>query len=171
MDPRDRADALLARAQARGVFVVTPDSAISPMDASNTQQIPRAAIDGLDRSQDPDTTTQLPASLIEENDHPLAGHSPTRRLEASGGSGVASGSGARRQQVTAPLSTPAPTTPMTTPMKTPVKTPVTTPLARRPQAEPITSPLKEPDPEDTGLVPTVTQNNGRSDLSRRLDGI
>ncbi|MFJ1761820.1 hypothetical protein ACIOD2_15970 [Amycolatopsis sp. NPDC088138] len=164
MDPRDRADALLARAQARGVFVVTPDSAISPMDASNTQQIPRAAIDGLDRSQDPDTTTQLPASLIEENDHPLAGKSPTRRLEASGASGVASG---RRQQVTAPLSTPSPTTPM----KTPAKSPVTTPLARRPQAEPITSPLKEPDPEDTGLVPTVTQNNGKSDLSRRLDGI
>jgi hypothetical protein len=161
MDPRDRADALLARAQARGVFVVTPDSAISPMDASNTQQIPRAAIDGLDRSQDPDTTTQLPASLIEENDHPLAGASPTRRLEASGGSG------ARRPQATTPLSTPTPTTPM----KTPMKTPVTTPLARRPQAEPITSPLKEPDPEDTGLVPTVTQNNGRSDLSRRLDGI
>ncbi|MFG1644773.1 hypothetical protein ACGFMK_31200 [Amycolatopsis sp. NPDC049252] len=163
MDPRDRADALLARAQARGVFVVTPDSAISPMDASNTQQIPRAAIDGLDRSQDPDTTTQLPASLIEENDHPLAGKSPTRRLEVSGASGIASGSGGRRQQVTAPLSTPSPTTPM--------KTPVTTPLARRPQAEPITSPLKEPDPEDTGLVPTVTQNNGKSDLSRRLDGI
>jgi hypothetical protein len=152
MDPRDRADALLARAQARGVFVVTPDSAISPMDASNTQQIPRAAIDGLDRSQDPDTTTQLPASLIEENDHPLAGAAPTRRLEVSNG---------RRPQVTTPLSTPT----------APMNTPVTTPLARRPQAEPITSPLKEPDPEDTGLVPTVTQTNGKSDLSRRLDGI
>ncbi|WP_439376783.1 hypothetical protein [Amycolatopsis lexingtonensis] len=150
MDPRDRADALLARAQARGVFVVTPDSATSPMDSSNTQQIPRAAIDGLDRSRDPDTTTQLPASLIEENDHPLAGSSPTRRLEVQGG---------RRPQPTTPLSTPTPTTPMPTP------------LARRPQAEPITSPLKEPDPEDTGLVPTVTQTNGKSDLSRRLDGI
>ena len=150
MDPRDRADALLARAQARGVFVVTPDSATSPMDSSNTQQIPRAAIDGLDRSQDPDTTTQLPASLIEENDHPLAGSAPTRRLEVPG---------TRRQQQTTPLSTPNPTKPMPTP------------LARRPQAEPITSPLKEPDPEDTGLVPTVTQNIGKSDLSRRLDGI
>ncbi|MEU5259117.1 hypothetical protein [Amycolatopsis sp. NPDC021455] len=148
MDPRDRADALLARAQARGVFVVTPDSATSPMDSSNTQQIPRAQIDGLDRSSDPDTTTQLPASLIEENDHPLAGSSPTRRLEVPGG---------RRPQQTTPLSTPAPQ--------------VTAPLSRRPQAEPITSPLKEPDPEDTGLVPTVTQNNGKSDLSRRLDGI
>ncbi|GAB3154439.1 hypothetical protein [Amycolatopsis sp. NPDC004378] len=150
MDPRDRADALLARAQARGVFVVTPDRATSPMDSSNTQQIPRAQIDGLDRSRDPDTTTQLPASLIEENDHPLAGSAPTRRMETQGG---------RRAQPTTPLSTPTPTTPMHTP------------LARRPQAEPITSPLKEPDPEDTGLVPTVTQTNGKSDLSRRLDGI
>ncbi|MGW5722693.1 hypothetical protein ACWEVP_41435 [Amycolatopsis sp. NPDC003865] len=155
MDPRDRADALLARAQARGVFVVTPDSATSPMDSSNTQQIPRAQIDGLDRSQDPDTTTQLPASLIEENDHPLAGAAPTRRLEGRGG---------RRPQATTPLSTPSQTTPLPSP-------PITTPLARRPQAEPITSPLKEPDPEDTGLVPTVTQTNGKSDLSRRLDGI
>jgi hypothetical protein len=158
MDPRDRADALLARAQARGVFVVTPDSATSPMDSSNTQQIPRAAIDGLDRSQDPDTTTQLPASLIEENDHPLAGSAPTRRLEVQNG----------RPQRTTPLSIPTPTTPMPT---APKPSPVTTPLARRPQAEPITSPLKEPDPEETGLVPTVTHNNGKSDLSRRLDGI
>ena len=154
MDPRDRADALLARAQARGVFVVTPDSATSPMDSSNTQQIPRAQIDGLDRSSDPDTTTQLPASLIEENDHPLAGSAPTRRLEVPGG---------RR-----PQQTPQQTTPLSTPGPA---TQVTTPLSRRPQAEPITSPLKEPGPEDTGLVPTVTQNNGKSDLSRRLDGI
>ncbi|MDX3190514.1 hypothetical protein PV458_19065 [Streptomyces sp. MN03-5084-2B] len=150
MDPRDRADALLARAQARGVFVVTPDSATSPMDSANTQQIPRAQIDGLDRSRDPDTTTQLPASLIEENDHPLAGSAPTRRMEVQGG---------RRPQQTTPLNAPSPTTPMPTP------------LSRRPQAEQITSPLKEPDPEDTGLVPTVTQNIGKSDLSRRLDGI
>lgn len=160
MDPRDRADALLARAQARGVFVVTPDSATSPMDSSNTQQIPRAQIDGLDRSRDPDTTTQLPASLIEENDHPLAGSAPTRRLEVPGSQG------GRRPQPTTPLSTPTPTTPLHKP-----PTQVTTPLSRRPQAEPITSPLKEPDPEDTGLVPTVTQNIGKSDLSRRLDGI
>ncbi|MEQ0563810.1 hypothetical protein ABJI51_32430 [Amycolatopsis sp. NEAU-NG30] len=155
MDPRDRADALLARAQARGAFVVTPDRATSPMDSSNTQQIPRAQIEGLDRSQDPDTTTQLPASLIEENDHPLAGSAPTRRLEVQGD---------RRPQQTTPLSAPTPTTPLPSPQ-------VTAPLSRRPQAEPITSPLKEPDPEDTGLVPTVTQNNGKSDLSRRLDGI
>ncbi len=153
MDPRERADALLARAKARGRFVVTPDSATSPMDSSNTQQIPRAKITELDRGQDPDTTTQLPASLIEENDHHLAGSARTQRLDVPGS----------RQQPTTPLAKP----------------PVTTPLARRPQAEPITSPLKDPsvsgdldlELEDTGLVPTVTQNNGKSDLSRRLDGI
>jgi hypothetical protein len=158
MDPRDRADALLARAKARGAFVVTPDSATSPMDSANTQQIPRAAIAELDR-QDPDTTARVPASLIEENDHHLAGAAPTRRLEVPG---------SRRQQATTPLVTPA-------------APQVTTPLARRPPAEQITSPLKDPsvsgdldldmDLEDTGLVPTVTQTNGKSDLSRRLDGI
>jgi hypothetical protein len=162
MDPRERADAVLARAQARGVFVVTPDSATSPMDSANTQQIPRAKITELDRGQDPDTTAQLPASLIEENDHPLAGAAPTRQLDAPNG---------RRQQTTTPLPTAQ----------------VTAPLTRRPQAKPIASPLKEQatkpepkpkpqpkprqDPEDTGLVPTVTKNNGKSNLSRRLDGI
>lgn len=159
MDPRERADALLARAKARGKFVVTPDSATSPMDSSNTQQIPRAKIAELDRGQDPDTTARVPASLIEENDHPLAGTARTQRLEVPG---------TRRQQ-----QEPQQTTPLSKP-------PVTTPLARRPQAEPITSPLKDPSVsgdlnldlvEDTGLVPTVTKNNGKSDLSRRLDGI
>ena len=36
MDPRLRADEALARARARGAFVVTPDNATSPMDAANT---------------------------------------------------------------------------------------------------------------------------------------
>ena len=41
MDPRLRADEALARARARGAFVVTPDNATSPMDLSTTQRIPR----------------------------------------------------------------------------------------------------------------------------------
>ncbi|HWD04262.1 MAG TPA: hypothetical protein VG674_17630 [Amycolatopsis sp.] len=135
MDPRDRADALLARARSRGAFVVTPDNMTSPMDASNTQQIARSVVKELDQ-QDPDTTTQLPASLIEENDeHPLATASTTQ-----------------------PLETPAPQ--------------VTTPLVPRPKAAPVASPLKEPEEEElTGLVPTIKQNNGKSNLSRRLDGL
>jgi len=52
MDPRDRADATLARARARGAFVVTPESATSPMDVTNTVQIPRVLVDSLDSRED-----------------------------------------------------------------------------------------------------------------------
>src|SRR5438270_13568217 len=60
MDPRDRAEAALARARARGAHVVTPDDAVSPMDAANTLQIPRIVVDALD-ADSPDTTMILPA--------------------------------------------------------------------------------------------------------------
>jgi hypothetical protein len=63
MDPRDRADAALARASARSRWVVTPDNATSPMDAKPTVQIPRAMVTAADpRNQDPDTTLVLPAA-------------------------------------------------------------------------------------------------------------
>ncbi|HKS46041.1 MAG TPA: hypothetical protein VJT49_13195 [Amycolatopsis sp.] len=65
MDPRERADALLARARARGAFVVTPDDATSPMDVANTQQIPRSVVERIDRGDDPDTTAVVPRSVIE----------------------------------------------------------------------------------------------------------
>jgi len=58
MDPRDRADAILARARARGAFVVTPESAVSPMDAANTLQIPRAVVAAAD---DAEKTMVVPA--------------------------------------------------------------------------------------------------------------
>ncbi|AUS79394.1 hypothetical protein C1701_14655 [Actinoalloteichus sp. AHMU CJ021] len=48
MDPRNRADAALARARARGSFVVTPDDATSPMDAASTVQIPRRVVSAAD---------------------------------------------------------------------------------------------------------------------------
>ncbi|MBB4686127.1 hypothetical protein [Amycolatopsis jiangsuensis] len=148
MDPRDRADALLARARARGAFVVTPDNMTSPMDASNTQQIPRSVVSELD-GQDPDTTTQLPASLIEENDHPLDGQTPTTPEEH-------------------PLARANPTTPL----EVPGPKAKATPLVPRPKAQPVSSPLKDPAEEEmTGLVPTVQQNSGQSNLSRRLDGL
>ncbi|MDI2032136.1 hypothetical protein QFW96_26200 [Saccharopolyspora sp. TS4A08] len=60
MDPRLRADEALARARARGAFVVTPDNATSPMDAANTVRIPR---DIVNSAVDSDTdTTMLPAA-------------------------------------------------------------------------------------------------------------
>lgn len=164
MDPRDRADALLARARSRGAFVVTPDNMTSPMDASSTQQISASVVSGLD----PDTTTQLPASLIEENDHPLA-------------------SGTRTQPSPHPLAQPTPTRPLEVPgpqntasqdtapqptVPNPAGPQRTTPLVPRPQAKPVASPLKDPAEEEmTGLVPTIKQTSGRSNLSRRLDGL
>jgi len=166
MDPRARADALLARASARGAFVVTPDNATSPMDSANTQQIPRSVVAEIDRSSDPDTTTQLPASLIAENDHPLAGHEPTTRLDLP----PARGEGSTQPQ-------PYPRRPGAHQPTRPLPQ-ATTPLTRRPPAAPVRSPLiEQPEPETVenevgGLVPTVKQNpSGRSNLSRRLDGI
>jgi hypothetical protein len=65
MDPRDRADALLARARSRGAHVVTPDNMTSPMDSTATQQIPRAMMDAMDqRELDPETTMVLSAEAI-----------------------------------------------------------------------------------------------------------
>jgi hypothetical protein len=105
-------------------------------------------VNEIDHGQDPDTTGRIAASVIEENDHPLAGPQPTKRLEIGGGDRR------RQHQPTAPI-------------------------ARRPQPAPITSPLKTPPPEEEepqdrefrGLIPTTTQTSGRSNLSRRLDGI
>jgi hypothetical protein len=62
MDPRERADEALARARARGgAFVVTPDDAVSPMDAANTVQIPRAVVDAADQ---PESTMVIPAATV-----------------------------------------------------------------------------------------------------------
>lgn len=60
MDPRDRADAILARARARGAFVVTPESAVSPMDAASTLQIPRTVVSAADENAS-ETTMVVPA--------------------------------------------------------------------------------------------------------------
>lgn len=57
MDALDRADQALARAQARGDDVVTPDSATSPMDQATTVRIPRSTIAAADQQDlDPDAT-------------------------------------------------------------------------------------------------------------------
>lgn len=63
MDPRDRADETLARARARGTFVVTPDNASSPMDASTTVRIPRSVVAAADQAPaDADSTMAIPQS-------------------------------------------------------------------------------------------------------------
>jgi len=64
MDPRDRADAALARASARNRWAVTPNNMTSPMDAKPTVQIPRVVVNAADpREPDPDTTVVLPGSV------------------------------------------------------------------------------------------------------------
>lgn len=63
MNAMDRADKTLARAQARSAEVVTPDSATSPMDHTNTVQIPRTLVDAVDEARnDPEATQVLPAA-------------------------------------------------------------------------------------------------------------
>lgn len=63
MDPRERADAMLARARARRGYVVTPEDATSPMDAMNTQQIPRAVIDAVDGGDEQEVTRSIPGPV------------------------------------------------------------------------------------------------------------
>lgn len=60
MDPRNRADEALDRARTRGAFVVTPDNATSPMDASSTVRIPRETVNGADQDPDAEPTVVLP---------------------------------------------------------------------------------------------------------------
>jgi hypothetical protein len=79
MDPRDRADAILARARARGAYVVTPDSAISPMDAAATLQIPQAVMSAID-AQDPDVTMVFPVSAPEDDRPAIAQEAATQSL-------------------------------------------------------------------------------------------
>ncbi|TNC20842.1 hypothetical protein FG385_30150 [Amycolatopsis alkalitolerans] len=94
---------------------MTPEDAVSPMDAANTQQIPRSVVDRIDRDEDPDTTAVVPSSVIDSVQGSLAEKPGTR---------------------------------------------VMPPVAREPQEE-----------EVEGLIPTTTKVTGRSDLSRRLEGL
>ena len=86
MDPRDRADALLARARARGRNIVTPDNMTSPMDSSDTQQIPRTLVNAMDPRRDPDSTMILsPHQMGHQQPAPrppqqLPAHPPTQPL-------------------------------------------------------------------------------------------
>ncbi|SDH57560.1 hypothetical protein SAMN05192558_11141 [Actinokineospora alba] len=82
MDPRERADAILARARARGSYVVTPESAISPMDASATLQIPRAVVNALD--EDPDVTMVFPVTRAREELPAIAQEAATTSVASPG---------------------------------------------------------------------------------------
>ncbi|WP_215547595.1 hypothetical protein [Amycolatopsis sp. CA-230715] len=142
MDPRDRADAQLSRARARGAYVVTSDNATSPMDSSNTQQIPRSVVSEIDRSDDPDTTTVLPSEMIEAASHHLANEESTARLERASQS---------RDAQTTPL--PQPTKPQPRPRPAPGRDGVSS-------VSGVVPTTTQPAPAD-----------GQSALSRRLEGL
>lgn len=155
MDPRERADALLSRARARGSFVVTPDNAVSPMDASSTLQIQRAVV----RAVDPDATTVVTAEEIRENDataqHHLAERAPTSEIPA------------RPRTSSMPAPNPRSAGAVTQPLAVP-NTPNT------PAAAQAAAPSAPPEDdaaefEDVGgLIPTTTQRS-TSSLASRLD--
>jgi hypothetical protein len=171
MDPRERADATLARARARGAFVVTPESAVSPMDATSTLQIPRAMVVANDeRANDPEATLVVPAAtahgmpprqdnvpaiaqeaLTDVVSAPRAVRTRQQRMEDA----LARQAAARAQQAEAAA-------PPTAPLPAPAQ-PTTQPVAPPP-------PPLEPEELD-GLVPTVKQPpSTQSSLSQRLDG-
>jgi hypothetical protein len=142
MDPRERADAALARARARGTYVVTPESAISPMDAASTLQIPRAVVSAIDHADSGPPTT--PVTPVDDR--------PAIAQEAS----------------TQSLPSPAPN--LRKKPEKPVPKPIASPLSWEPHVPPAPLPPPEPEPVD-GLVPTVKQPpTTRSSLSQRLDG-
>jgi hypothetical protein len=153
MDPRERADAALARARARGTFVVTPDDAISPMDAASTLQIPRSVVAAADQDEN---TMIIPADQIPQPSYPPAEPSqrPFPQPASQSFPQLAS------QSMSQPVS-----------QSTPQPSPQSAPQLSAQSAQ-SASQEEPPAPRQLdGLVPTVQQPGPRrSMLSRRLDG-
>lgn len=171
MDPRDRADAVLARARARGAFVVTPESAISPMDAASTLQIPRAVVSAADdRDEDAETTMVVPGSRLGGRRRQDQDELPAIAQEALTDVVTPQGQPKRRrveprQPREMPKQVPPPET-VTMPIGS------AAPLDPEPARESPQEPAPAPEPEQVdGLIPTVKQPpTTRSTLSQRLDG-
>lgn len=161
MDPRERADAALARARARGAYVVTPEDAVSPMDAANTIQIPRAVVSAADTG---DSTMVISASMARGEPQTQQLHPQQQPQQAYG------------QQQSGPRGATQPLRPQGYQQQPPQQQHQPHQQQPRPVQQPQQQPQQqddEPPPprEINGLVPT-TQHPGtqRSMLSRRLDG-
>lgn len=160
MDPRDRADAILARARARGAFVVTPESAVSPMDAASTLQIPRAVVAANDeRDEDPETTMVVPGAIahgrhraVPAQEPHVADNLPAIAQEALTDVVSPPGPRSRQRRLEQHQNMVA--------------------QQQQQQPEPEPEPPPQPQPEELdGLVPTVKQPpTTHSTLSQRLDG-
>lgn len=144
MDPRDRADAMLARARARGRNIVTPDNMTSPMDSSDTQQIPRGLVNALDPRLDPESTMILPPGQM----RPQQAQQQTAPMPHQ-----------QQQQQHA-----QPTAPMSH-QPQPTQSQPTQPMPAAADDAEITQVVQP------GMIPTVSHHQQtRSNLARRLDG-
>lgn len=72
MDPRDRADAVLARAEARRDGVVTPINQTSPMDASSTCRLRVSVVEEAEQDGEDSETQSIPVPYGQERTEPLA---------------------------------------------------------------------------------------------------
>jgi len=154
MDPRERAEAALARARARGSYVVTPDDAVSPMDAKSTLQIPRSVILAAARmDDDPEATMVVPAPLAG-----AMGDDRTRSMPSPG----APQNHAQETDAYEAYANYEDDNPLT-------HSPRTQPLHMRPQQSgprPMPETVHE---EQDGIIPTTTTVTRRT-LAQRLDG-
>ncbi|MGH3762309.1 hypothetical protein [Actinophytocola sp.] len=195
MDPRERADTALAKARARGAFVVTPESAVSPMDAASTLQIPRVMVSSNDeRGDDPDSTLVVPRSggpaenipaiaqeaMTDVVSSPPGIRSRQRRIEHARAQSIA----ARQQKMdTRPKpdahqsNADQPTQPTQVAPDTRQPTPdahresdIRQPEARQQEPESTSAPAQKTEELD-GLIPTTKEPpTGTGSLSQRLDG-
>jgi hypothetical protein len=162
MDPRERAEAALARARARGSYVVTPDDAISPMDAKNTLQIPRSVIlAAARRDDDPEATMVVPAPLAG-----AMGDDRTRSMPAPGQNHVQETDAFESYESHESFDDYADDNPFT-------HSPRTQPLHLQ-QQNPYQPPAQRHEPETVheeqdGIIPTTTTFTRRT-LTQRLDG-
>ncbi|HWE91580.1 MAG TPA: hypothetical protein VG317_19120 [Pseudonocardiaceae bacterium] len=167
MDPRDRADAALARARARGPFVVTPEDAVSPMDAASTQQIPRVVVNALDAEQPTEATR-----IIRPVSPPPARPQAPQQVQQQAPQQVQPQPPAQAPPPVQPPAQAQPTQPLPRPAAQPAQAKQPAQAAQVSQPEQPTPPEQsQPTRQVDGLVPTVQQPaTQRSLLSRRLDG-
>jgi hypothetical protein len=197
MDPRERADAALARARARGAFVVTPESAISPMDAASTLQIPRVVVSENDdrrrsgtenplfvsRSEAPEPTRDNIPAIAQEAHTDVVG-SPRflarqRRLEEQRARMAEAQAQPAQPDQSSPPTQPTPAQSMPLTQSAPPPKP---PRARQAERGRPARPAEQQPPrqrarpaaeseEVDGLIPTTKQPpSGTGSLSQRLDG-
>lgn len=180
MDPRERADVALARARARGAFVVTPESAVSPMDAANTLQIPKIMVAENDHRRSGEPHLVVSASeVVRDNVPAIAQDAPTGVVDPPGARARLQAAERADEEDDMPEAHGVPTVP--TPVQLPAPMPTPTP---RPTDEPVAQPSTlagaalfaehSPEPaepiEVEGIVPTTKRAPRGGGLSQRLDG-